>query len=143
MLGAAAAMGLAQGPAGRLAVQVGLAAAALDVLHEAVVAAGPGAAQGLAVGPAGPALHLAVGAVAPTLHVPLQRPVVQLPHTKQTQWVRAELQLCTAAPTLAGCYRFPVPNIFGALSNSSPYKGAKPHQDITDTEGSGCGIQEL
>lgn len=109
MLGAAATMGLAQGPAGRLAVQVGLAAAALDVLHEAVVAAGPGAAQGLAMGPAGPALHLAVGAVAPTLHVPLQRPVVQLPHTKQTQRVRAELQFCTAAPTLAGWYRFPAP----------------------------------
>lgn len=78
MLGPAAAVGLAQGAAGRLAVEVGLAAAALDVLHEAVVAAGAGAAQGLAVGPAGPALHLAVGAVAPALRVPLQRPVVQL-----------------------------------------------------------------
>lgn len=79
VLGPAAAVGLAQGAAGGLAVEVGLAAAALDVLHEAIIAAGPGAAHGLAVCPAGPALHLAVGAVAPALRVPLQRPVVELP----------------------------------------------------------------
>lgn len=68
---------------GRFAVEVGLAAAALDVLHEAVVAAGPGrAAHGFAVVLAAPALHLAVRAVAPVLHVPLQGPVVQLVNEK-------------------------------------------------------------
>lgn len=85
VLGSGGAVGLAQGPAGGLAVKVGLAAAALHVLHKAVIAAGPGAAQGLAVGPAGPALHLAVGAVAPALRVPFQGPVVQLWNTEHTQ----------------------------------------------------------
>lgn len=70
---------LPQRAPGWFAVEVGLAPAALDVLHKAVVAAGPGgAADGLAVVLAAPALHLAVRAVAPVLHVPLQGPVVQL-----------------------------------------------------------------
>lgn len=54
-------LSLPQRATGRFAVEVGLAAAALDVLHEAVVAAGPGrAADRLAVVLAAPALHLAV-----------------------------------------------------------------------------------
>lgn len=65
------------------AVEVGLAPAALDVLHKAVVTAGPvGAADCLAVVLAAPALHLAVGAVAPVLRIPLQGPVVQLGNKK-------------------------------------------------------------
>lgn len=52
---------LPQRAPGWLAVEIGLTPAALDVLHKAVVAAGPGgAADGLAVVLAAPALHLAV-----------------------------------------------------------------------------------
>lgn len=75
---------LPQRAPGWLAVEVRLTPAALDVLHKAVVAAGPGgAADSLAVVFAAPALHLAVRAVAPVLHVPLQRPVVQLVNEKR------------------------------------------------------------
>lgn len=74
---------LPQRAPGWFAVEVGLAPAALDVLHKAVVAAGPGgAADSLTVVLAAPALHLAVGAVAPVLHVPLQGPIVQLVNEK-------------------------------------------------------------
>ena len=61
-----------------VAVEVGLAAAGLDLLHEADVAAG--ARRGAAaprVLPA-PALHLAVGAEAPVVSLPLEGPIVYL-----------------------------------------------------------------
>jgi len=74
---------LPQRTPGWFTVEVGLAPAALDVLHKAVVAAGPGgAADSLVVVLAAPALHLAVRAVTPVLHVPLQGPVVQLANEK-------------------------------------------------------------
>lgn len=77
-------LALPQRAPGWFAVEVGLATAALDVRHKAVVAAGPGrAADSLAVVLATPALHLAVRAVAPVLHVPLQCPVVQLDKEKR------------------------------------------------------------
>lgn len=73
----AAQRALAQGAAG-VAVEVGLAAAGLHLLHEADVAADAGGnAAAAGVLPA-PALHLAVGAEAPVVCLPLKGPIVDL-----------------------------------------------------------------
>lgn len=73
----AAGHALAQGAPG-VAVQVRLAAAGLDLLQEADVAAG---ARGGTASPgqvAAPALHLAVGAEAPVVSLPLEGTIVDL-----------------------------------------------------------------
>ena len=72
----AAQRALAQGAAG-VAVEVGLAAAGLDLLHEADVAAGAGGIAAARVLPA-PALHLAVGAEALVVCPLLKGPIVDL-----------------------------------------------------------------
>lgn len=68
---------LAQG-APRVTVEVGLAAARLDLLHEADVTAGARRGTGAPLVVPAPVLHLAVGAEAPVVILPLEGPVVDL-----------------------------------------------------------------
>lgn len=68
---------LAQG-APRVAVEVGLAAACLDLLHEADVAARAGGVTAAPWVMAAPVLHLAVGAEASVVRLPLEGPIVDL-----------------------------------------------------------------
>lgn len=68
---------LAQGAA-RVTVEVRLAAARLDLLHEADVAAGASGGTGAPWVVPAPVLHLAVGAEAPVVILPLEGPVVDL-----------------------------------------------------------------
>lgn len=73
----AAQRALAQG-APRIAVEVGLAAARLDFLHEADVTACTGGVTAPAGVVPAPVLHLTVGTEAPVVLLPLEGPIVDL-----------------------------------------------------------------